>query len=93
MRYSQTTRLDAFHNGCDPLAAADADGAQCKLPVCTLEFPQSREHQAGAGCGHRMPEGDRTAVSVDLVAVQIELSFDSEILNREGIIDFNTVDV
>ena len=39
------------------------------------------------------PESDRTAVDVDLVAIEPELLFDGEVLRRERLIDLDEVEI
>ena len=67
--------------------------ARPRLQTATAQLEQQREKESRAGHPERMAQRDGTAVDVDPVAIELQLLLDREILRREGLVDFDEIDV
>src|SRR5262245_43829469 len=77
----------------DPLAAADARRRAAERLAAVLELAHQRQQQPGAGRAERVAERDRTAVDVDLPAIELQLLFATEVLRRERLVDLDQLEV
>src|SRR5262249_51841325 len=75
----------------DSLTAADAGRDNAKLRLAALHLERERQHDPRPRSPERVPERDRAAVDVDLLAVEPELLLDGEVLGREGLVDLDQV--
>src|SRR6516164_3538490 len=74
-------------------AAGSAHGHQAALEIAALQFIEKRADQDRTGGADGMAERDRSAIDVDLVAIELEVA---NILLRnhcEGLIDLEQIDV
>src|SRR5262245_6049722 len=91
--FTGVSRAGVLDQDRDALAAADAGRGDAEALLAAPELQEERQDQARAGRAERVPERDRAAVDVDLVAVEAELLLDAEVLRREGLVDLEEVDV
>ncbi len=63
------------------------------LPPTPAEFVDELGRQLGASAAQRVPQGDCAAVDVDLVLRDSGLLYRVHELTREGLIDFEEIDV
>ncbi len=54
---------------------------------------QQRDHQPRPRRAQRMPQRDRAAIHVHLLAIQSQFFFYRQILRRERLVRFNQVDI
>ncbi len=65
--------LQIFENRCGAHAAADAHGHHAILGFAATHFVDQLCGELGPGAAQRMTEGDRAAIDVDLVLIQLQL--------------------
>ena len=63
------------------------------LRLAAPQLVQQRDQQTRAGRTQRMAERDRSAIHVDLLAIEAELFLDRQVLRGEGFVHFDQVDV
>src|SRR5438034_65805 len=88
--YLPLTR-EGFHDHRRALAAADAGGAKPEPLLGATQRVKQVDRDACARGGEGMPDGDRAAVHVGLVAVQSELLLYGEILRRERFVHLDEI--
>src|SRR5260221_9825135 len=88
---ARRTALDALEDRRDPLTAADAERREPVLALPLAELGDEREREPRARRAEWMPERDRAAVHIRLVAVEAELLLDCQVLRREGLVDLDDV--
>jgi hypothetical protein len=71
----------------DPLTAADAQRHEAELVVAALHLAQRLGRDRRARGADRVAEGDRAAVGVDALGVEIELPDDRQRLRGERLVD------
>src|SRR5206468_2669179 len=85
--------LRPFHDHCDSLPAADACRSDAPALLALPELDQERVDEPRPGGPQRVPETDRPAVHVHLVAIEAQVLLDREVLSGEGFVDLEQVDV
>src|SRR4029077_3284960 len=75
------------------LASADAHRLEADRLVRRLEAIEERRHDAGAGHPERVPEGDRTAVHIQLVPIDAEVPGARDHLGGERLVQLDEVNV
>src|ERR1700747_3040169 len=66
-----------FHQQGYALAASDARAGYAVTQICAAQFARHRNGETDAGGRQGMANGDRSAVDVELVAVEAEFALDS----------------
>src|SRR5271165_7447675 len=82
--------LDDHRNA---LPAADARGRDSIFCFAAAQLVHQRNDQPRSRCAQRMPERNRTAIHIDLVAIQTQLLLNREILRGEGLVHLDEIDV
>src|SRR5438445_255649 len=85
--------LDALADRRDPLAPADAERRESVALLPLPQFVRERKREPSPRCAEGMPERDRAAVHVRLLAIEAEVLFHREVLRREGLVDLDEVHV
>src|SRR5271165_2873352 len=77
----------------DALPAADARGRDSILCFAAAQLVHQRNDQLRSRRAQRMPERNRAAIHVDLVAIQTQLLLNREILRCEGLVHLDEINV
>src|SRR2546426_12328494 len=77
-----SARLDDHRH---PLPSADASGGDAVAAPAPAQLQQERQHQPGARRSKRVSQGDCSAVDIDLLAIELQLLLDREVLCRESL--------
>src|SRR5439155_9997567 len=77
----------------DSLAAADAERREPVALLTLAELVGEREREARARRAERVPERDRAAVHVRLLAVEAEILFHRQVLRGERFVDLDEIHV
>src|SRR5271166_2897988 len=77
----------------DALPAADARGRDSILRFTAAQLVHQRDDQPRSGRAQRMPERNRAAVHVDLVAIEPQLLLNRKILRGEGLVHLDEINV
>src|SRR4051794_5879569 len=83
----------ALENHRHALATADAHRLQAERLVLGLEAVDQRAGDPGAGHAERVTDGDRSAVHVELVDVDVQVAVARDDLGGERLVDLDEVDV
>ena len=87
-------RSALLEDGGNAHTAADAQGSQTLLGVVALlHLVQQGDDDTGTGSAHGVTQGDRAAVDVDLVNVEVQLAGHSDGLGSERLVGLDQVDV
>src|SRR5438309_3869707 len=75
----------------DPLTAADAERREPVALLTLAELVGEREREARARRAERVPERDRAAVHVRLLAIEAAVPLHRGVLRREGRVDLDAI--
>ena len=89
------SQSDAFDDGGNTLADADAHGAKCPFHFASFQLPSSGQHQPRTAHPKRMPEGDSASVRIDMFPIlqQAEVAQHRDALGGESFVKFDDVDL
>ncbi len=74
-------------------AAAGAHGREPAFQIAAFEFIQQRADQDGAGRADRMAEGNRAAIHIYLVAIELQVANEFFSDHRKSFVDFPQIDI
>src|ERR1700733_11900447 len=87
----QAGRLEAFEDGGDAHAAADAQGDERSARVAALELVDDGGDEHRAGGAERMAHRDRAAVNVDVLLGQVQVPDPFQNDGGEGLVELEQV--
>src|ERR1700689_3489275 len=89
----QAGRLEAFEDGGDAHAAADAQGDERSARVAALELVDDGGDEHRAGGAERMTHRDRAAIDVDVLLGQVQVPDPLQDDGGERLVELEQVDV
>ena len=75
------------------MAAADTHRGKAEGQIPALHFMKERHNQPRSGGADRMAEGNRAAVDVDDLTIQIHGFFNGQVLRGKSFIDFHQLNI
>src|SRR6185436_19187295 len=85
--------LDGLEDRSNPLPDADAHRRQPVARITPPHLVKQRRRQPCPGRAERMADRDRPAVHVRLHRIQAEIAHDRDRLRREGLVEFDEVEI
>src|SRR5437870_4758751 len=87
------SRVDAFDDGGDALADADAHRGETVTPACPTELVGEHRYESAAARAERMTERDRTTVHVHFGRIEAELVDAHDRLAGKRLVQFDEIEV
>src|ERR1700678_4014366 len=93
MTVGRTPLIQIFYNTCDPLSPAHTGGHNTIFFLQSFQVVDDLDGQFTACTAERMPKGDGSAIDVDDVRIDAQLTDDGQRLGGKGLVELYQADI